>query len=217
MHNRRDDTGCCSRVFLKSIMVAFNTFFWLSGIAFLLIGVGSFFLRHHYISLLDSHLFPITTYLFIAIGGIILLVGVVGCLGTLKELRCCLLFYVFVLMLVFLLETCAGVLAYMYESTIHEELARNLNQTIATKYDIDADITKAVDHMQSTFQCCGVSGMADWQFSHWTMERRLTNDTNVVPMSCCITKIAPVQVLITSPTSTKRVVLMSLRNLFGCT
>ncbi|BFZ03989.1 hypothetical protein BsWGS_07028 [Bradybaena similaris] len=186
MHNRRDDNGCCSRTFLKSIMVAFNSFFWVSGLAFLLCGVGSFLLRHHYISLLDSQLFPITTYLFIAIGGIILLVGIIGCVGTLKELRCCLICYVFALMFVFLLETCAGVLAYMYESTIHEELARNLNQTIANKYYLDTDVTRAVDHMQTTFQCCGVSGFSDWETSVWAVERRLMNETSLVPISCCV-------------------------------
>ncbi|XP_055900081.1 CD151 antigen-like [Biomphalaria glabrata] len=186
MHNRRDDTGCCSRIFLKSIMIVFNIFYWLSGVAFLLIGLGSFFLRHHFVSLLDSPLFPITTYLFIGTGGLIVVMGAVGCVGTVKEFRCCLLFYAFVLMAVFLLETCVGVLAYMYESAIHEELSRNLNKTMNERYShFENDVTKAVDFMQSTFECCGATSRNDWRYSKW-METRPQNDTRLVPDSCCL-------------------------------
>ncbi|CAL1532095.1 unnamed protein product [Lymnaea stagnalis] len=184
MHNRRDDSGCCSRIFLKSIMVVFNIFYWLSGIAFLLIGLGSYFMRHHYVSLMESHLLPITTYLFIATGGIITFMGFIGCIGTLRELRSCLIFYAFVLMAVFMLETCVGVLAYIYESAIHQELTRNLNTTINQKYFLDDDVTKAVDLMQTTFDCCGATSSSDWVFSKW-MVNISPNDSSLVPASCC--------------------------------
>lgn len=184
MHNRRDDTGCCSRIFLKSIMVVFNIFYWLSGVAFLLIGLGSYFMRHHYVSLMESQLFPITTYLFIGTGGIIIFMGFVGCVGTLRELRSCLIFYAFVLMAVFMLETCVGVLAYIYESAIHKELTRNLNRTINEKYFLDDDVTRAVDLMQTTFHCCGATSSNDWEFSKWVMNVS-HNDSSLVPASCC--------------------------------
>lgn len=182
MHNRREETGCCSRIFLKSIMVVFNTFFWISGAAFLFLGLASMFLRHQYVPLLETPLFALTTYLFIGTGGLIAVMGVVGCVGTLQEIRGCLIFYAFMLMAVFMLETCVGVLAYMYEGAIHEELSRNLNVTINNKYHFDREITRAVDHMQTTFKCCGTSGISDWQYSRWAR----TNATDLVPASCCI-------------------------------
>lgn len=184
MHNRREDTGCCSRMFLKSIMVVFNTFFFLSGIVFLLIGLGSFFLRHQYVSLLDSQLYAIITYICIGIGGLILLIGLVGCLGTLKEVRCCLLMYAFVLMAVLILEACVGVLAYLYEGAIHQALNRNLNKTIVEKYSFDPDVTRAVDEMQESFSCCGINHYSDWNYTIWA---KAGNVTDVVPFSCCIT------------------------------
>ncbi|XP_005110354.2 CD151 antigen [Aplysia californica] len=186
MKNRREDTGCCSRIFLKSIMVVFNTFFLISGVFFLLVGVGSLLWRHEYVSLLQSPLFPITTYLFLGIGGLVVLMGVLGCLATLREIRGCLLFYAFVLMAVFMLETCAGVLAYMYESAIHEELTRNLNKTMSTQYLVDSEVTRAVDAMQADFQCCGATYYTDWEFSHWAVHKP-EGDLNLVPHSCCIT------------------------------
>ncbi|GFS01644.1 tetraspanin [Elysia marginata] len=106
----------------------------------------------------------------------------IGCVGTMQEIRGCLIFYAFMLMAVFMLETCVGVLAYMYEGAVHEELARNLNVTINNKYHFDKEITKAVDHMQTTFKCCGTSGISDWQYSRWARH----NSTDLVPASCCI-------------------------------
>ncbi|KAK3794217.1 hypothetical protein RRG08_049617 [Elysia crispata] len=186
MHNRRDESGCCSRIFLKSIMVVFNTFFWMSGAAFLFLGLASLFLRHQYVPLLETPLFALTTYLFIGTGGLITILGTVGCVGTMQEIRGCLIFYAFMLMAVFMLETCAGVLAYMYEGAVHEELARNLNVTINNKYHYDSEVTKAVDHMQTAFKCCGTSGISDWQYSVWAQDRSRSNSTNLVPFSCCI-------------------------------
>ncbi|RUS87632.1 hypothetical protein EGW08_004617 [Elysia chlorotica] len=161
MHNRRDDSGCCSRIFLKSIMVVFNTFFWISGAAFLFLGLASLFLRHQYVPLLETPLFALTTYLFIGTGGLITVLGTVGCVGTMQEIRGCLIF-------------------------VHEELARNLNVTINNKYHFDSGITRAVDHMQTTFKCCGTSSIWDWQYSAWAQDRARSNYTSLVPSSCCI-------------------------------
>ncbi|GFN98675.1 tetraspanin [Plakobranchus ocellatus] len=184
--NRRDDAGCCSRIFLKSIMVVFNTFFWISGAAFLFLGLASLFLRHQYVPLLETPLFALTTYLFIGTGGLITILGAVGCVGTLQEIRGCLIFYAFMLMAVFMMETCVGVLAYMYEGAVHEELARNLNVTINNNYHFDREVTKAVDHMQTSFKCCGTSGIGDWQYSRWVQHNIKQNHSDLVPSSCCI-------------------------------
>lgn len=86
------------RIFFCIFQLNIDSFFYLpilfqlSGIAFLLIGLGSLFMRHGYISLLNNQLFPITTYIFIGTGGLILLMGCVGCIGTVREVRCCLIF-----------------------------------------------------------------------------------------------------------------------------
>jgi len=185
MKNRREDTGCCSRMFLKSMMVVFNTFFWISGFFFLFVGVASFFLRHDYITLLPGDLFAILTYSFIGIGGLIVIVGGVGCLATMREIRGCLIFYAFILICVFMAETCAGVVSYMYESAIHEELSRNLNKTLTTKYSVDIGVTVAVDTMQENFQCCGAVSYMDWQHSVWAATKS-SMDANLVPVSCCL-------------------------------
>jgi len=186
MKNRREDNGCCNRTYLKSIMIVFNIFFWVSGAFFLLTGLATYFLRHDYISLLSVKLFSITTYMMIAIGGTVIILAFIGCLGTMKENRGCLIFYSVMLIVVFMAETCAGLIAYMYESAIHEELARNLNQTMMSQYSVDPAVTQAVDAMQSDFECCGAEDYTDWFASTWS-DTRIGQAQSTVPGSCCIT------------------------------
>ncbi|XP_076471541.1 CD151 antigen-like isoform X2 [Babylonia areolata] len=185
--NRRKDTGCCSLPYLRSVMVIFNVIFWLTGLTFLGLGIWALISRHHYITLLGNHTYSATTFLFLSTGVLVTVVGFLGCLGALREIRCCLVLFAFLLLLVFLMEAVSGVLAYMYESAIREELARNLNRTMMEGYGKESGISHAVDSMQRDFGCCGADGAEsyrDWQYSAWL---ETTDTDNQVPDSCCIT------------------------------
>ncbi|KAK7098752.1 CD151 antigen-like [Littorina saxatilis] len=184
--NRRKDTGCCSLPFLRSLMVVFNVIFWMTGLTFLAVGIWALISRHDYISLLGNNTYSATTFLFLSVGIIIILVGFLGCLGALHEIRCCLVTFAFLLLVIFVMEAISGVLAYMYESAIREELARNLNQTMMEGYGFVPAITKAVNSMQRDFHCCGADGkdgFQDWRYSQWTA---MDTTDNIVPDSCCI-------------------------------
>ncbi|KAL8593794.1 hypothetical protein ACOMHN_063991 [Nucella lapillus] len=184
--NRRKDTGCCSLPYLRSVMVIFNVILWLTGLTFLGLGVWALVSKHHYISLLGSHTYSATTFLFLSIGCLVILAGMLGCLGALRQMRCCLVLFACLLLLIFVMEAISGVLAYMYESAIREELARNLNRTMMEGYGLTPGVSHAVDSMQRDFECCGTSGersYLDWEFSQWLQ----TTDTALrVPDSCCI-------------------------------
>ncbi|KAJ8299744.1 hypothetical protein KUTeg_023804 [Tegillarca granosa] len=78
----------------------------------------------------------------------------------------CFAFAVF-LLVIFLVEAIVGVLAYMYEGTIREDLSRNLNTTMMENYKYNEKITTAVDSIQSQFHCCGAYTFEDWQNSSW--------------------------------------------------
>jgi len=108
-----------------------------------------------------------TTYVLIAAGVLVLLVGVVGCCGVLKENRCALLTFCFLLLGIFLLEACSGIMAYMYSDQIQTELTQNLNRTFADRYGIDDTITKATTQLHREFHCCGAINYQDWTKSKW--------------------------------------------------
>lgn len=65
--------------------------FQLSGLLILAMGLWTILDKHHYVSLLSSNTYVATTYLLIATGGFILIVGIFGCCGARKENRICLM------------------------------------------------------------------------------------------------------------------------------
>lgn len=180
---QKRNNGCCSCLFLKYVLFIFNFLFWISGIVLLAIGIWLVQEKHHYIDLMESGTFPVSTYLLLASGGLIIIVGMIGCCGAAKDIRFLLLLYTLFLLLIFLLEALAGVLAYMYEGAIHEEIKRTLNKTMLENYYFSIEKTKAIDDMQTTFQCCGAGSYQDWRYSRWLHEDTIT--VNKAPDSCC--------------------------------
>lgn len=56
--------------------------------------------------------------------------------------------YIYLLLIIFLLEATVGGLAYLYENQITDELKQTLNTTFLEYYAIDEDKTVAIDRMQ---------------------------------------------------------------------
>lgn len=169
--------------FLKYVLYVFNFIFWLSGAAILAVGIWTLISKHSYVTLLASSTYVATTYILVATGAIIILVGFLGCCGAWRENRYLLMVYAGFLLLIFLLEAVSGVIAYMYEAALHDELSRSLNDTMLQNYHKDADMTEAIDDLQQKFKCCGAEHHEDWAYSVW----RKTNPSleNIVPDSCC--------------------------------
>lgn len=96
-----------------------------------------------------------------------------------------LLQYIFLLLLIFLIEAMVGILAYMYQEHVETELKMNLNTTMLTTYKMDDSKTAAIDFLQEKFSCCGAESFSDWKFSNWSLQN--LTDGNKVPDSCCKT------------------------------
>ncbi|KAK2146089.1 hypothetical protein LSH36_634g01047 [Paralvinella palmiformis] len=179
------DDGCCGIFFLKYCLYIFNLIFWLSGGGVLAVGLWTLLTKHSYSTLLGSGVYPATTYILIATGALIIMVGFLGCCGAWRESIGCLMTYAAFLLLVFLLEAVVGILAYMYKSSIETELRRDLNHTMLHNYYMDYDMTLAIDDMQQSFRCCGAGSYEDWRYSRWLLGN--PNINNTTPDSCCKT------------------------------
>ncbi|XP_063907487.1 CD151 antigen-like isoform X2 [Zophobas morio] len=140
--------------------------------------------RYQYVTLLASLTYPIIVYFLLSAGGLVILVAFMGCYAVLKENRILLVFYIFLLVLIFLIEAMVGILAYIYEENVQTELEMNLNHTFLTYYKVDDDKTAAVDFLQENFHCCGAVSFTDWKYSQW-LQDEVTD--NKVPDSCCKT------------------------------
>ncbi|OAD61259.1 Tetraspanin-11 [Eufriesea mexicana] len=95
--------------------------------------------------------------------------------------------YVFVVMLVFVLEAGVGALARLYEEQVGPELTMNLNRTFLEYYSMRSRETSAINQMQMEFKCCGALRFEDWLHSEWHKHEEVVNDGSLVPDSCCKT------------------------------
>lgn len=142
----------------------------MTGLAVLTIAVWTILDKYQYFTLLTTFIYPLLTYFLLAAGGLVLLVAILGfCAGCWEHrplllcvnINCCsdefkmlilikifLLQYVFLLILIFLIEAMVGVLGFLYQESVHTELENNLNSTFLTTYNIDEDKTLAINNLQ---------------------------------------------------------------------
>lgn len=188
MSVRGTDDGCCGIFFLKYVLYIFNFILLLSGAAILAVGLWTYFAKQWMIGLLGERgdLFIILMYSLIGIGGfIVLFVFSIGCCGSVRKNRACLMLYAVLLLFVFILEAGSGVLTYMYEITINKEVGRIVNGTVTKRYATDSGAKYSVDYMQTYNQCCGSTSYTDWVTTEWY--RTIVNGSQSVPDSCCKT------------------------------
>ncbi|XP_067346602.1 tetraspanin-11 isoform X4 [Channa argus] len=159
----------------------------MGGAAVLAVGIWTLVKKSDYLSLLASSTFAVSAYILILAGALVVITGFLGCCAVIREQRRCLSTYFFCLLLIFLIELVAGVLAYVYYQKLSDELKQHLNQTMTENYDQPGKeaITLAVDRLQQDFKCCGSNNSNDWMASVYISSKLA--EGRVVPDSCCKT------------------------------
>ncbi|PBC34268.1 Tetraspanin-11 [Apis cerana cerana] len=184
---RTRDDGCCSVNFLKYVLHIYNVVLFLSGLVVGGIGIWTVISKHNYVSLMTTSTYPTLAYALIVAGALAVVGSWLGCGGVTSENRCVLLIYVFVVMLVFVLEAGVGALARLYEEQVGPELKMNLNRTFLENYAVRRRETSAIDQMQIEFKCCGALRFEDWVVSEWHKDENVLKNGSLVPDSCCKT------------------------------
>ncbi|KAM8822141.1 tetraspanin-11-like, partial [Synchiropus picturatus] len=113
--------------------------------------------------------------------------GFLGCCAVIREHRSCLSTYFCVLLLIFLMELVAGVLAYVYYQRLSQELKQHLSRTMTENHHRPGReaVTLAVDELQQDLKCCGSNNSQDWASSVHVATGQA--EGRVVPDSCCET------------------------------
>nr|XP_014429099.1 tetraspanin-11 isoform X7 [Pelodiscus sinensis] len=174
-------------VYLKYLLFVFNFFFWVGGAAVMAVGIWTLIDKSDYLNILASSTFAVSAYILIFAGGLVMITGFLGFCAIIREQRSCLSAYFSMLLLIFLIELVAGVLAYVYYQRLSEELKRHLTQTLTENYALPGKthITHSVDRLQQDFKCCGSNSSTDWQHSIYILS--VESNGRLVPDSCCKT------------------------------
>jgi len=146
------------------------------------IGIWLHIAKGSYASVAPSFNFLSATALCIAAGAIVLVVGFFGCCGAIMENPCMLLTYFLLVVIIFVMEIVAGILAFVYRDEVETVLKRELMTGIKEKHILDSGegMQHAWNRVQRELHCCGVNNYTDWYKSaDWP-------DDNYVPDSCCL-------------------------------
>jgi len=71
-----------------------------------------------------------------------------SCDMVILSFLCSVFQYTFALLLIFLLEAMVGIMSFLYEPHVADELSVNLNKTFIDNYKVDDGKTRAIDQMQ---------------------------------------------------------------------
>ncbi|KAI4887490.1 hypothetical protein NFI96_017740 [Prochilodus magdalenae] len=184
----KDEQDDWVTVCLKYLLFVFNFLFWMGGGVVMGVGIWTLIDKGDYLSLLASSTFAVSAYILILAGALVMVTGFLGCCAVIREQRNLLSTYFSCLLLIFLIELVAGILAYVYYQRLSDELKQHLSKTMTANYDQPGkeDITLAVDRLQQDFKCCGSNNSFDWQHSVYI--RSSLAEERVVPDSCCKTR-----------------------------
>ncbi|KAF0311129.1 Tetraspanin-11 [Amphibalanus amphitrite] len=179
----------------QSFLLFFIFIYWASGCALLLLGTAllvdsSRQLLFFLVNIEDGQLLLPTFRLLcvglVLIGTFKLLVGLLGCLGAVKQDYCIVAFYFCFVAITMCSEITVGAFSHVHQQRTDAALAHTLGRKLAKYYGVPdrGQETMAIDFAQYKFQCCGVQSPSDYNYSRWRVEE-LGGAELRVPLTCC--------------------------------
>ncbi|XP_068599405.1 tetraspanin-1 [Brachionichthys hirsutus] len=175
--------GCVTVV--KVTMVGFNLLVLLAGSALLALGVwasvdGSSFLRLLGPFSTRGEQFINVVVLCLAIGAALLLLGLLGCCGAGRDSKCLLLTFFSIILIIFITEVAAGVVALAYSSFAEAILRAWATPALREAYGGDPAVTRLWNATMTELQCCGFTNYTDFLGSKFQEE-----NGGGLPPPCC--------------------------------
>lgn len=174
--------SACLKV-TKYFLFLFNLLFFILGAVILGFGVWILADKSSFISVLQasSNSLNVGAYIFISVGAVTMVMGFLGCIGAINEVRCLLGLYFAFLLLILIAQVAAGAIFYFNMGQLKQEMGDIVMKLIRDYKDQpDNSLQDAWDYVQAQAECCG------WDsYQNWTANAVLMNSTNVTfPCSC---------------------------------
>ncbi|XP_062918321.1 CD82 molecule b [Mobula hypostoma] len=175
--------GCIKAT--KYFLFLFNLLFFILGAVILGFGLWILLDNTSFIAVLQSSLsaLRVGSYILLGVGSVTMLMGFLGCLGAVNEVKCLLGLYFTCLLLILIAQVTAGVLIYLQRDALKAEIADVIHRMIVNynPQDIqDRSFGATWDYIQRELQCCGWMG-----HSNWTENLVIKNSSMLLyPCSC---------------------------------
>ncbi|XP_060087735.1 tetraspanin-1 [Heteronotia binoei] len=158
--------------FLKVMMVLFNLAIALGGAALLGIGIWVSVDSTSFVNLfgpLSSNVLQFVNvgYLLIAIGAVLFALGFLGCCGAQKESKCLLITFFSIILIIFIIEVAAAVVALVYTSVAETILQGTVTQALKKDYGKNKEVTDIWNKTMEELECCGLMNYTDFNNSYY--------------------------------------------------
>ncbi|NXH17260.1 CD82 protein, partial [Bucco capensis] len=169
----------------KYFLFLFNLLFLILGAVILGFGIWILADKTSFIAVLQMSSPSLKTgaYVLLGVGALTMLMGFLGCLGAVNEIRCLLGLYFTCLMAILITQVAAGLVIYFQKETLKEELSNivgNLIEDYDPSNDEERNLQDAWDYVQAQIACCGWTGAKDWENNKLLLNRSLS----AYPCSC---------------------------------
>ncbi|KAI1236798.1 hypothetical protein IHE44_0015052 [Lamprotornis superbus] len=118
-------------------------------------------------------------YLLIVIGAILLVIGFLGCYGAQKESKCLLIMFFSVVLIIFIVEVAAAVVALVFTGLAETLLTGLVTPLLKDKYGADPTFTEIWNVTMIEVHCCGLNNYTDFDDSYFY------NKYHHYPRQCC--------------------------------
>ncbi|KAF7703408.1 CD82 molecule a [Silurus meridionalis] len=149
----------------KYFLFLFNFLFFVFGA--LIMGFGLWILldNQSFIAILqeDSSELKVGSYIVIGIGAFTMVMGFVGCLGAIYEIRCLLGLYFTLLLLILIAQVVAAVLIFFQRDVLRSSASNVVTKIVESYQGQNKTAEHAWDYIQMSMNCCGWTGPDDWR------------------------------------------------------
>jgi phosphate/sulfate permease len=160
--------GACMKCIKYSLFI-FNFIFWLIGAALLSFGLWLRFAPNAR-ELVSSHNQAVqgiegAAIVVIVIGSIIMLLGFLGCCGSILENKCMLVVFFILMTLIFLVVLASALIVTVGWLQHKEEAKKGIESFFRNHtrdYKSDEDVREQMDGFQIMLKCCGAFGRSDY-------------------------------------------------------
>ncbi|XP_046517998.1 tetraspanin-1 [Equus quagga] len=171
--------------FIRTMMIIFNTIIFLCGAALLAVGIwvsvdGPSFLKVFGPLSSSAMQFVNVGYFLIAAGAVLFALGFLGCYGAHAENKCALMTFFLVLLIIFIAEIAAAVVALVYTTLAEQFLTLLIVPTIKKEYGSQKDFTQVWNSTMEGLKCCGFNNYTDFEGSPYYIK-----NSNYFPEHCC--------------------------------
>ncbi|KAM6895288.1 CD9 antigen-like isoform 2-T2 [Xenentodon cancila] len=147
---------------VKYLVFAFNFLFWLAGTAVLAVGLWLRFdsrTKGLFEGEGSPSFFFTGVYILIAAGGLMMVVGFLGCCGAIKESPCMLGLFFFFLLIIFAAEVAAGIWGLSNKDQVVEDVTEFYKETYANyKATKQEALKETLRVIHFGLNCCGPTG-----------------------------------------------------------